>query len=198
MNLLEFIGRVTYTILPIVMAGIINMILVKAPVFNFLRRPMDGGKRCSDGKRLFGDNKTWKGFWGMIFLTGFWMWFFGLLDEYFDWARGLSLIPLSQFSPWQEWLYGALWGLGYVLFELPNSYIKRRIDIPPGKNASGALGHLFRFIDQADSVIGCLIFMLFFYRPTLLEAVSIFIVGVAIHLAVNILLYVVGLKGQAG
>ncbi len=193
-----FIVQVFYTLLPVVMAGICNMILVKLPVLGFLKTPMDNEAVCADGKRLFGANKTWKGFWGMVFFTGFWMWVFGTLDNTFSWAQGLSLIDYHHFSAVQELFYGFLWGLGYVLFELPNSYVKRRIDIPPGENRTGFTGHLFKFIDQADSVLGCMIFMLFFYIPTPLEAAALFVAGVIIHYLINILLFLVGLKNQAG
>jgi len=189
---------VFYTLLPVVMAGICNMIFVKLPVFVFLKIPMDNGVVCSDGKRLFGANKTWKGFLGMIFLTGFWMWGFGIFDNAFAWAQGLSLIDYQNFSAAEEWFYGLLWGVGYVLFELPNSYVKRRIDIPPGENRTGFTGQLFKFIDQADSVLGCMVFMLFFYIPTPFEAIALFIAGVIIHYLINILLFLVGLKKQAG
>ena len=198
MNIVVTVFKVVYTISPIILAGISNMIFVKAPFLNGLRKPMDRGVVLWDQKRLFGDNKTWKGFLGMIVLTGFWMWILGQLDAHFKWARDLNLIDLSRFSHIEQWLYGGLWGLGYVLFELPNSFIKRRIDIPPGKNVSGMVGHFFKFIDQADSVLGCLIFMLFFFKPTLEQAFLIFAVGVAIHFAVNIALYLVGLKNQPG
>jgi len=193
-----FIVQIFYTLMPVVLAGVCNMILVKLPLFGFLKIPMDNEAVCADGKRLFGANKTWKGFWGMVFLTGFWMWVFGALDNTFAWAQGLSLLGYHNFSAVQELLYGFLWGLGYVLFELPNSYVKRRIDIPPGENRTGFIGHLFKFIDQADSVLGCMVFMLFFYIPTPLEAAALFVAGVIIHYLINILLFLVGLKKQAG
>ncbi len=174
------------------------MVLVKLPVLNFMKRPMDWGFRYRDGRQLFGANKTWKGFFGMILLTGFWMWIFGLIDNTFNWAHGLSLFRYEEFSTAEEWFYGSIWGLGYVLFELPNSFIKRRIGIPPGKNRAGLKGNLFKFIDQADSVLGCMTFMLIFYTPSIPDAAAIFIIGVAIHYLINILLYLAGLKKQAG
>jgi len=197
-GMMSYILRIVYTLLPVILAGVCNMILVKLPVLDSLKRPMDGGALCSDGKRLFGANKTWKGFVGMIFLTGFWMYVLGYLDQHLSWARGLSLMDYQSFSPAMEWLYGAIWGLGYVLFELPNSYIKRRLDIPPGQNKKGTIGYLFMFIDQADSVLGCMLFMLVFYVPSIKDAVAIFGLGVIIHYLTNVALYLVGLKKQAG
>ena len=174
------------------------MVFVRLPVLDFMKRPMDRGLVCRDGKRLFGANKTWKGFFGMIFLTALWMWIFGLIDSTFSRVHGISLFRYEDFSTAEEWLYGAIWGFGYVLFELPNSFIKRRIGIPPGKNRAGLMGNLFKFIDQADSVLGCMILMLIFYVPSISDAAAIFIIGVAIHYLINILLYMAGLKQQAG
>ena len=160
---------------------------------------MDNGRVLGDGERLFGDNKTWKGFLGMILFTSFWFTIFGLLATSFEWASRLSLISFDGYnSPFTEMFYGAWWGLGYVLFELPNSYIKRRIRIQPGTNGNGFLGGIFTFVDQADSVVGCLIFMLLFYTPGVMEALLFFIIATVIHYIVNILLYMLRLKKQAG
>ena len=60
-------------------------------------------------------------------------------------------------------LIGFLLGLGYSLFELPNSFIKRRLDIKPGKTTNGFKKMFFIFLDQADSVFGvCLVVCLFY------------------------------------
>lgn len=196
---LEHVFKLFYLILPIMMGGIFNMILIKIPVLEGLKTPMDKGKILSDGKRVFGDNKTWKGFFGMIVTTAIWMAVFGMFYDNFAWAGQWSLIPFDKFHfPLNEWFYGAFWGLGYVLFELPNSYIKRRIDISPGEQGKGLSGYFFTFFDQSDSVIGCMLFMLVFFIPTPMEAVIIFLLGTGFHYAVNILLYLVGLKSQAG
>ena len=54
------------TIIPVILAGIMNMLFVKTRLYSQINRPMDGGKTLRDGKRLFGDNKTWAGFFGMV------------------------------------------------------------------------------------------------------------------------------------
>ena len=50
------------TMFPVILAGILNMLFVKTSLYLRLRRPMDGGRTLWDGRRLFGDNKTWAGF----------------------------------------------------------------------------------------------------------------------------------------
>lgn len=191
------LGQILYFLLPVILGGVSNMVFVKLPVATRLKRPMDGGWRLNDGERLLGENKTWKGFLGMILFTSLWMAVVAYVSRTFPWAGDLSLIRYEAFRfPFNEWFYGALWGFGYVLFELPNSYVKRRLNIPPGRNASGLKGILFTFIDQADSVIGCMVFMLFFYVPSVTEAVLIFLVGTGVHYVVNVLLFGIRLKNQ--
>ena len=65
--------QLLFLIAILVCAGSTNMAFVKAPLLRGLSRPMDGGILLRDGKRLFGDNKTWKGFFGMIAITAVWL-----------------------------------------------------------------------------------------------------------------------------
>ncbi len=188
-----------YLIAPIIFAGICNMIWMKLPVGNSLKVPMDRGLLLPDGKRLFGDNKTWKGFLGMIGLTSLWMGIFSLLAQYWATARELSLIPFGQFRfPFNAWFYGAIWGLAYVLAELPNSFVKRRINIAPGQQGRGIRGFAFALLDQADSVIGCLLVIPLFYRISLIDALMILFMATAFHYLINILLFYAGLKRNRG
>jgi len=128
------LGQIFYFLLPVILAGVTNMVFVKAPVAKGLKRSMDRGLRLNDGERLLGENKTWKGFFGMILFTSLWMGVVVYVSRTFNWAGDLSLIRYEQFRfPFNEWIYGALWGFGYVLFELPNSYVKRRLAISSKK-----------------------------------------------------------------
>ncbi len=192
-------AQLAFMLAPIILAGVCNMIYVKIPLIRRWNSPMDGGRVAYDGKRIFGDHKTWQGFGGMIVLTGLWMVALVWLTLHVDWARHKAIVHYHLWLfPWDALKYGGLWGFGYVLFELPNSYIKRRINIAPGKNAAGFKGALFLIIDQADSVVGCLVFMPLFYIPSWTETMILFFMGIGIHYAVNILLFMAGLKKQAG
>ena len=112
-----------YALIPIIFAGISNMIFVKSKWLSSWYIPIDNKKILADGRRLFGDNKTWKGFIGMIILTAAWT---GVLRIYPD----KNMLPKQN---WWFYYFGAMLGLAYVLFELPNSFIKRRLNIPPEK-----------------------------------------------------------------
>jgi hypothetical protein len=187
-----------YLMSPIVLAGVCNMVYVKLPVHRALSRPMDGGRSLRDGRRIFGDNKTWKGFVGMIAFGALWFSAQAGLFAAFSWARNLSLVPFGRLRwPFLPPLAGALWGLGYVLFELPNSFMKRRLGIVPGTNLKGVKGIAFGVIDQADSVIGCLVALYAFYRYDALTGLWLLLIGLGVHYLVNVGLYLVKLKKQA-
>ena len=47
------------------------MIWCKLPILNRLKTPIDLGKNFVDGKRIFGDNKTYKGLVGYVFFEYF-------------------------------------------------------------------------------------------------------------------------------
>jgi len=173
---MRFIGHIYFLLLPAIIGGVLNMAFVKLPVLKAWQAPIDGGKTLRDGKRIFGDNKTWKGFFGMIVLTAFsaWLCWHGTFQNSF--------------------LCGALLGLAYVLFELPNSFVKRRLSIQAGKNG----GAIQTLVDQADSALGYAIFMLWILPLSLAEGLSIFAIGTLTHYIVNILLFLVKLRGQKG
>ena len=193
-----YVASLFYLMLPIIAAGVCNMVYVKLPVHRVLRAPVDGGRVLKDGRRLFGDNKTWKGFLGMIVLSSFWFSLQAALFCAFSWARDLSLVPFESLPwPFLPPLCGALWGLGYALFELPNSFMKRRLGIQPGANLAGPRGLLFSVIDQADSVIGCCAALYAFYRYDLQTGLFLIAIGVVVHYTVNVGLFFARLKKQA-
>lgn len=181
-------------LLPIIPGGVLNMVFVKSKFLQSWSKPLDGGLVLSDGKRLFGANKTWKGLIGMIVFTAICTIVLNIYPEQstaFRSGRSLYDIPY-------EGLYGASLGLAYILAELPNSFIKRRIDIAPGKNATGIKGILFTIIDQADSIIGGAIVISLYTPISFYHFCLLVLVASAIHYAVNLLLYFIRLKSQAG
>ena len=51
---------------PLILGGIANMVFTKTKFYKKHASPMDKGKVWKDGKRVFGENKTWIGFVSMI------------------------------------------------------------------------------------------------------------------------------------
>jgi CDP-2,3-bis-(O-geranylgeranyl)-sn-glycerol synthase len=61
-------------------------------------------------------------------------------------------------QPAQFALLGFACGLAFMLAELPNSFVKRQLDVVPGQPPSSpSLRAVFFVIDRCDSVLGVLI-----------------------------------------
>ncbi|MDO8329066.1 MAG: CDP-archaeol synthase [Fluviicoccus sp.] len=126
-----------YLQLPVIVGGVLHMVVVTRDLWPSLKVPV--------WQSLFGANKTWRGMLFMPVLT----------------ALGACLLypvdPLlgsgSPFAGHALWLAGAVAGIGYVLAELPNSFIKRRLGIAPGATPEQHK-HFFILLDQLDSGIG--------------------------------------------
>ncbi len=175
------------TMIPVIIAGILNMLFVKTPLYKRINRPIDGGRTLRDGKRIFGENKTWAGFFGMIIFGATAQTIWGLMCMGFP-----ELCPIySRFgnTPLFNLAAGAAMGLAYVLFELPNSLVKRRLDIPSGKTVRGLKGAVFFVIDQVDSLFGVAGVFAMLFPMTVLEYFAYILLGAGTHIAINILLY---------
>ena len=151
---------------------------------------MDAGLILKDGKRLFGANKTWKGFFGMIVWGALAQILWGLLLKGIPSLEKLHLVyAFYENTVLFNLVLGAFLGLAYVLFELPNSFIKRRLEISEGKTAENGWKWTFIWIDQIDSLIGCIIFLLFYIPLSWQQMLGILILGAGTHIGVNRLLY---------
>lgn len=185
-----FAGRVGWLMLPVIMAGLAHVVVLKTDVLRRLALPIDGGKQWRT-RPLLGSNKTWRGLLLMSACTAGFTHLQSLVGR-----QGHD----DLFSVWRDyrvgpWLAGSIMGLSYCLAELPNSFIKRRLGIPPGARSAHAAPVQY-VVDQTDSVIGCLVALRTFYRPRRGEVVLAFVLGSAIHIGVDRLLHVIGVKRQ--
>lgn len=157
-------------------AGIANAAPLFASRIPWVRRydqPMDFGKSWK-GKRIFGNNKTWRGFIFGTLMGGV----TSLLVSYF-------FIPNSA-DPWYTFLIGASLGAGALAGDAVESFFKRRRGISSGKS-------WFPF-DQIDYIIGGLVFV---YPLTLIPLVlmaGIFVLYFGLHLLFSYIGYLVGFK----
>lgn len=192
---MEKLAEMYVTLLPIILAGIMNMVWCKVSICDFLRKPIDLGSNFIDGRRVFGDNKTFKGIVGMVL--------FGIIFSVI-WGIGLESSTIEEYNYFYRnydnsilfnIFIGILMGLAYALFELPNSFVKRRLNITPGKNdISGLKRVFFVFLDQADSVFGCVLVVCFFYPLPVWYYFVYVIVGALTHIVFNMLLYFLHLR----
>lgn len=175
------------TMMPVILAGIFNMLFVKTNFYKNHRTPIDGRKKLSDGKRVFGENKTWIGFTGMI-VSGM------LAQVLWGFICSMGLEELNYFYQYHNnnltfnMLAGGLAGLAYVLFELPNSFVKRRIEIPEGKTVTGGKGAIFFVIDQVDSLFGVGLLFTVLYPMPVWQYFLYILLGAGTHVLVNFIL----------
>ena len=158
-----------------------------APVLRFdllrsLKRPIDGG-RSWRGRRLLGDNKTWRG--ALVMSSGPLLATLAL--HRFAWYRarvpeGLDPVPA-----------GAILGFSVVAGELPNSFLKRRLDIPPGAQRNLAL----TVFDQADFVLTAAVLLRPVYRMSAREVAEVFAIVALIHLPINVAGKLLGVRSSS-
>lgn len=165
--------------------------LAHAPVlrWNFLpalARPLDGGATFR-GRRLFGANKTWRG--ALFMFSGT----FALAALLWQWPtyRGALPAELSRAG----WLPAAsLLGLATVLSELPNSFLKRQLDVPPGGQRRTPLGIALSVLDQGDFVFGVWALLTPIWVMSPAQAALAFVVVAAVHLAISVVGVAIGAR----
>jgi CDP-2,3-bis-(O-geranylgeranyl)-sn-glycerol synthase len=128
---------------------------------------MDFGKNFVDGKRIFGNNKTFRGF------------FFGL-------AVGIAVGLVEWWIFGYPFLFSLLTPLGALLGDLTAAFLKRRLGIAPGG--------LFPVVDQVDFVVGAIVFALPLAMVYWELAVAALIITPPIHLLTNFCAYKLKLK----
>ena len=157
---------------------------VPNPVAAFLGggTPIDGGKNYRDGRRIFGQGKTWRGF-GAGVAAGIVV---GILQILVYDAAGFSRLPELTVPVVCILSFGALFG------DLVKSFFKRRL----GKDR----GAPWLIADQYDLVIGSLLLLLIFEYSWVVANITlpvlfwILVVTPLLHRAVNIIGYIAGIK----
>jgi CDP-archaeol synthase len=81
-----------------------------------------------------------------------------------------------------------------VLGELPNSFLKRRLGIAPGRQRRSPGGALFSLYDQADFVLAIWVLLLPIWTMSVAQAAIAFAVVTAVHLLINLDGYAVGAR----
>ncbi len=160
------------------LAAILEAFLWKTPVFQFFNTPIQ--------TEWFGANKKWRGLISLpiahtvsVCLFQFFEHLFLSNSDFFIWFSSFNLFG-----------YGLLVGFVFNLAELPNSFVKRRLNIPPGDESS----RLFYFIDHMDSTFGVVILWYFYFQfPTHLTIAG-FIVTPLLFMGATALRKKLGLK----
>lgn len=161
------------------------------PLSKRFTRPLDGGHTFR-GRRIFGDNKTTRGFVVIVPATAIAMAGLGTLAQ----RLGLAVWPAQTLVLF--WL-GAVAALGLMLGELPNSFVKRQLDVEPGSPPKHRVGRVVAaVVDRLDSVVGALVGVSLVVELSWETALLCLLIGPPIHGLFSVLLWVLGVKKRAG
>ena len=141
--------KVSYLLAPLLLGLAFHGLCIKFGWLRWLAWPVDAGFVLR-GKRLLGDNKTYRGVVVVALGTAAGVALQVVLHR-FGVARDLALIDYERPA---AIVLGFALGAAAMLSELPNSLLKRQLGIAPGTAGGGVLGMLFYVLDQIDMLIG--------------------------------------------
>ncbi len=164
-ELLQLLGSAIWFILPAYVAN-------AAPVVLGGGAPIDGGRRFTDGRPIFGPGKTIRGFVAGLMAGSV----VGVL-------QGIAVGQSHAYA-----LLALLLASGALVGDLLGSFIKRRLNIPRGSAAPG--------LDQLGFVVVALLFASPLGLPHWGVILTIIIITPLIHLGTNFGAYKLGLKSR--
>jgi len=161
--------------------------LVSPRRFSF---PIDGGATFR-GSRLLGEHKTLRGF--VIMVPAAAVSFAALAAAIGDPGQaGLWPLTVAGYAG-----LGACAGLGFMVGELPNSFLKRQLGIRPGECPRGRLAASAQFVaDRIDSGIGMLLAVSAVVTTPPMTWLLVLLVGPSIHWAFSVAMFHLGLKAR--
>ena len=181
-------------LIPLIVSNVLHMVLVKKNGLTSLCIPLNS--------TLFGPNKTLRGFLFVPFVNG-------ILHLVVNWPGGWLLSGLSPEYYLQQEInigdinslnlllmqvsIGAVYGLFYMLFELPNSWIKRRMGIASGESST-RFRWFFTLLDKTDSAIGVSLFFGFLNDFNIEMMLQFFICASSLHFGISGLLVLSKIK----
>ncbi len=158
-------------------AGVANAVPVLAnrvPLLNRWKTPMDFGGSYR-GKRITGNNKTWRGVVLGVFAAGV--------------TGSLQAALTHRSEPLAIWFFiGAIMGFGALYGDAVESFLKRQLGVPAG--------HSWFPFDQIDYIIGALIAVAPLRLFSLSEMATILVSYFGLHLVVAYMAYLLKLKDR--
>jgi hypothetical protein len=178
-----------FLLLAFTLAGAAQTAWFASPASRAFAWPLDGGARLR-GRRVFGANKTVRGFVVMVPAAAA---AFALLR-----AAAPHSLDLWDFPPATYALLGALAALGFMVGELPNSFIKRQLDIAPGGAPLNTAATILQFVvDRLDSGVGMLLALALAVPVPWTTWMVVLLAGPVIHWSFSLVMFRLGLKARA-
>ena len=176
-----------------VLAGLGQTVWLATDVSRRWASPLDGG-RTFRGRRLFGDNKTWRGFVIMVPAVGASFALLAALARQMP-AVASGLWPLSVGGYASLGLFA---GFGFMAGELPNSFLKRQLGVPAGQAADGSIAQpAFFLLDRLDSPLGMMLTLSLFVPVPAATWLWVLLVGPVLHGLFSVLVFQLGGKARA-
>ncbi len=151
-------------------------------------RPIDNGRVLSDGKRLFGDNKTIRGFIAGVVLGTLTSWALNMGAPYVRefMTEYVIVTPDMDAILGITVLGGFLLSFGTLIGDLLGSFLKRRVDLRGGAPAL--------MLDRLGFIIMALIFLAPLLTPAPQYVAVLILFTLAIHWVSNVAGYLLKLK----
>lgn len=171
--MIEWLRIISLTF-PLLVSGLSLIIILKKKWLLKLDTPLDHGVFFR-GKRIFGDNKTYRGILTHVFVC-----ISVCFILYLGYVTGLSkfIHPIFNNPPI---LIGLIYSLLYTLGELINSFIKRQMGISSGGSSNSKYSYLQKFFDLSDGIITAAVVLYLLNFIAFYEAVIAGFIGISLH-----------------
>lgn len=187
------LAAAAFVMLAMSLAAIPHLLWLRSPASRHFSGPVDGA-RTWRGRRLFGDNKQWRGL--MALPPGAAFAFLALEQALRAWWPQAHA-NLWQMSPWVYALVGACCGLAFMAFELPNSFFKRQLGVAPGQTAGKPWQRILcNVADRLDSVTGLVLVLWLLVPLPLATLLTLVLGGPALHATFSVVQYAMGQKNR--
>jgi len=148
-------------------------------------KPMDFGKNFIDGRRIFGDGKTFSGFFGGI-LGGILV---ANVQRLVERALGIQLFSFLSYQDFIALAFAL--SFGAMVGDLFGSFIKRRLNFERGRSFPVLDQLMFLFLSLALASLTDAFWILF----TASDILIAILITPILHLSVNFLAFKLKLKG---
>lgn len=188
----EIAGTV-YLLLPLAGGALVHGLCLRQGWLALLARPIDGDRKLR-GRPLFGHSKTWRGPVAVAAGAGA---VYALQRHVLHAVPPVAALELVDYGAMPGAWFGALAGFVAELFELPNSFVKRRLDIAPGGTARGGRGAVFFLWDQLDVLVGFWLVFAFAVAPNPLRLAVSAVATAVLHPLLSVVGYLLGMRRTA-
>jgi CDP-archaeol synthase len=174
---------------PLFVGLIFHGLCIKFGWLRSLAVPIDRKARFR-GRALLGANKTYRGIMAVALGSAAGYSLQSLVPE-------LQPAVFHAFPTFSLALFGFALGAAAMLSELPNSFLKRRLDIAPGTPGGGPAMLFVYIVDQVDFLLGAWLVAWPWVPPTPVRVLWSILFVLVVHQVISVLGALLGMRGSA-